>query len=629
VNNTGSNRRILIIAGLLGIFALTIVIHYGRIMLSPAPVGNDPTPGLPVERGPILDRNGRLLAIQTELPTVTAWTPYIDDPEGTADQLSRILDLEYDNILSSLQLENRDVIIKRTISPGEAEVIELLQQQGELRGVTLRRDFGRIYPEGRTASHVLGFTGTENVGLEGIELTQNAILSPQNGTAGSREYGNQIFLTLDVVIQHSLEEIAERLMDEHDPDSVMILVMDAPSGEFLGYVSVPDFDPNTFSEFEDDDRYNRPIRMAYEPGSVFKVFSLASIIHLGGVNDDSRFDTRGGYVSDQIDIPITDLGNYGIIDPGGIIRLSSNVGAAYASDTVDRESFYYMLRQFGFGQSTGLELNGEQRGLLAPEPRWSGRTKPTIAIGQEIGVTAVQMMQAATVLANDGIMLKPHLIKRIVDPSGTIIREYQREPVREVLRRPVADQILNYMNGASQPNGTGRRAAVEGINISVKTGTAEVIDPETGRYSDELFIASTLAIFPTEDPQVIVYVVIQHPRGESFLGGVIAAPVVREIAEFLIPYLQIVSGGQRIVDLPPNLEIFEPVLPEIGTEIPDFRGLPMRTVIPLYAREDIFVQIYGSGWVVNQDPAPGSPYSEGMELKLYLEDSDSPQDEIP
>jgi cell division protein FtsI (penicillin-binding protein 3) len=623
VNNAASNRRIIIIAGLLGIFALTLVFHYGRIMLTPGPEGSDPIADVQIERGPILDRNGRLLAIQTELPTVTVWTPYVEDPEATAEQLSRILDLDYDALLSNLQLENRDVIVKRTISPGEAEIIELLKQQGELRGVNLRRDFGRIYPEGRTASHVLGFTGTDNRGLEGIELTQNAILSPGN-RAGSREYGSQIVLTIDVVIQHTMEQIADRLMETHNPDSVMIMVLDAPTGEFLSYVSVPDFDPNEFSQYDENARRNRPIQMAYEPGSVFKVFSLASMIHLGGVNDASRFDTTGGYTSDQIDIPITDLGNYGVLSPGGIIKYSSNVGAAYASDTVDRESFYYMLRQFGFGQTTELELNGEERGLLAPENRWSGRTKPTIAIGQEIGVTAVQMVQAATALANDGVMLRPHLIKRIVDASGSVIREFQREPVREVLRRPVADQILEYMRGASEANGTGRRAAIEGVNISVKTGTAEVIDPATGRYSDELFVASTLAIFPTEDPRLIIYVVIQHPRGESFLGGVIAAPVVREIAEFLIPYLQINTGEQRITDLPQNVEIFEPALPEIGTTIPDFTGLPLKTVIPLYGRDDLYVQIRGSGWVVSQDPLPGSPYREGMELTLYLADDEAP-----
>ncbi len=625
MNSAASNRRIYIIATVLGIFALALVVHYAGIMLSGSDNDGGSGPGFAVERGPILDRNGRLMAIQSELPTVTVWTPFVEDRESTAGQLAAVLNLDYDVVLASLSLENRDVIIKRTITPSEAEVLELLKQQGELPGVNLRRDFGRIYPEGRSAAHVLGFTGIDNVGLEGIELTQNAVLRPES-PSGGRIFGNQIFLTIDSVIQHAMEEIGERLMDLHDPDSVMILVADAPSGELLSYVSLPDYDPNSFSEYSEDDRRNRPIQMSYEPGSVFKVFSVASFLHLGGISGSSVFDTAGGYTNSQIDIPITDLGNYGIVNPEGIIRLSSNVGAAFASDTVDRESFYFMLRQFGFGQRSGFPLNGEARGLLAPESRWSGRSKPTIAIGQEIGVTGIQMIQAATALANDGVMIRPQIIRKIVSPSGEVLSESRREPVREVIQSSVADQMLQYMLAASGPNGTGRRAAVEGINISVKTGTAEVIDPETGRYSDELFIASTLAIFPTENPRLIVYVVIQHPRGDSFLGGVIAAPAVKEIADFLIPYLQINSGEANRLPLPPNVEIFEPQLPDIAETIPDFRGLPLKTVLPLYSREDMFVQIQGRGWVVRQEPAPGSPYAEGMELTLFLDDDREPEE---
>ena len=612
------NKRIQGIIILLTVFALIIAVHFGRIMLAPTESANIPSSILNVERGPILDRNGRLLAIQTELPTVTVWTPYIDEKEQVATSLSQILNIPYEEILAKLNIANRDIIIKRTIPPAEAEVIGLLKQQGELRGVNLRRSVERIYPEGRSASHVIGFVGTENIGLEGIEFTQDSLLSPPSIEPGERSYGKQIFLTLDIVIQHAVEEIADRLMEEHGPDSVMVIVMDAKSAEILSYVSKPDYNPNTFNEYDDDSRRNRPVQMSYEPGSVFKVFSLTAIMQLGGIGDDSIFNTSGGYLNSQINIPITDLGDYGNIGPEGIITFSSNVGAAYASDTVDRRNFSQMLQQFGFGQVTGIELNGEEQGLLAPVNRWSGRSKPTIAIGQEVGVTAIQMVQAATALANKGSMLRPQIIKRIVDSSGELIQEQGRQELRKVLRSDVAEQMLRYMQNASRGGGTGRRVFIEGTNISVKTGTGEVFDPARRAYSDELFVASTLAILPTEDPELIIYLVIQHPRGESFLGGVIAAPAVREVAAFLIPYLQI-GAEPDTQGLPQTLEILEPVLPDITLGIPDFRGLPLSTVVPLYARRDISVQIYGSGWVKRQVPPPGSEYQEGMHIELYLE----------
>ncbi|WP_169730433.1 penicillin-binding transpeptidase domain-containing protein [Salinispira pacifica] len=621
MNTSLSNRRIAVVGGALLLFAVTLLIHYGRIMLSAGETYDPPGSVLDVERGPILDRNGRLLAIQSELPTVTVWTPYVEDSQATAQQLSRVLNIPREDILQRLSIPNRDVVIKRTITPGEAEVLELLKQQGELPGVTLRRDVGRVYPEGNSASHVIGFTGTDNSGLEGIEFTQDELLSPAPDNPRKRVYGSQIFLTIDIVIQNAVEQIAEDLMEQHSPDSVMIMVMDAKNGDMLSYVSKPDYDLNRFNEFDEDVRRNRPIQMSYEPGSVFKVFSLASFMHLGGVTDSSRFNTSGGYTNPRISIPITDLGNYGVIGPRGIIQYSSNVGAAYASDTVNRESFYHLLRRFGFGQPTGIELNGEESGLLADVERWSGRSKPTIAIGQEIGVTAIQMMQAASALANEGVLLKPHIIKRIVSPSGELIREYGRTPVREVLEPEVADAILEYMNAASGSGGTGRRAAIDGMEISVKTGTAEVIDPETGRYSDELFIASTLAILPSDNPELIMYVVIQHPRGDSFLGGRIAAPVIKDLGEFIIPYLQLDAGGERIPGLPSSLEIAEPLLPPISSQIPDYSGLPLKTLLALYEREDLSLRIHGNGWVQRQTPPPGTPFQEGMELNLYLDDT--------
>jgi len=427
-------------------------------------------------------------------------------------------------------------------------------------------------------------------------------------------YGNQVFLTIDMNIQYESERLAQRALTEHQADSVVLLTMDADTGDILGYASLPTFDPNRFLEYSEAERRNRPISDVYEPGSVFKIFSVGSFLQLGGITQNSLFVTNGVY--DRADPPIHDLANYGTVDTPGIIRLSSNVGAALASESVDGRAFYNMLKLFGFGEETGIELNGEERGLIARPEDWSSRTQPTLAIGQEIGVTAIQLISGATVYANRGILLKPNIIDKIVTPDGRIIRNFGRTPVREVVSADVASVMLAAMESAVRDNGTARRLRYEGLRIAAKTGTAETIDPETGTYSDEAFLASTLAILPVDNPRLIVYLAIDHPRGEEFYGGRIAAPLVREYLNFLVPYLGIPVDGDTLVDRPGRITVQPVILPPLKEIVPDYTGLPKRALLPLLTRTDLTVTLDGYGWVVSQDPPPGAPFSPGMALRL-------------
>jgi cell division protein FtsI (penicillin-binding protein 3) len=275
-----------------------------------------------------------------------------------------------------------------------------------------------------------------------------------------------------------------------------------------------------------------------------------------------------------------------------------------------------MLRHFGFGDSTGIPLNGEEKGMFREPAAWSGRSKPTISIGQEISVTAMQIMKAATALANEGIILEPHIVKKIVSPDGKLIKEYGRQPIKPLLSPDTARTIVNYMASATE-TGTGQKAALEGIRISTKTGTAQTIDPETGAYSATAFVASCLALFPTEDPQIIAYVVIESPRGEYY-GGRIAAPVINEVANFVVPYMGISRAGERVLDHSGRIAIPRMSLPEMTALVPDFTGYSKRTLQPLLNRRDVKVFINGSGWVYRQNPAPGTALSEGMTLTLEL-----------
>jgi cell division protein FtsI (penicillin-binding protein 3) len=602
----------------IAVITAIVLYRYGSIMLTAdsreqAPAASELEPP---ERGPILDRNGRILALQTELDTVTAWTPHIDDPAAVANTLASILGTDSEELRERILSSSGYLVVQRTVTPSQSEAVGAAIEAGNLPGIRLEPDVGRSYPEKDLAAHVIGYVGLGNRGLEGIEYTMDEELQPDPGEG---VYGNQVFLTIDVNIQHELERLAEATRARHDADSVMLLAMDAHSGEMLGYASKPSFDPNRFQAFDESARRNRPISFIYEPGSVFKIFSVASFLELGGIDRGDTFQTSGGYVNETAGFQIKDLGDYGRITTEGILKYSSNVGAAYASETVTAESFYHMIKLFGFGEETGILLNGEERALLRRPSRWSARTQQTVAIGQEIGVTAMQMITAATVFANDGILLEPHIVRKIVSPDGRTLRTYGREPVREVVSPSSAQIILEAMRAATEPDGTARRISTEGIDIAAKTGTAEVFDPELGSYSDEEFIASTLAMFPAEAPQVILYVVIDHPREGGFYGGRIAVPVARDAIDYMVEYLGIPTGTDEIVEHSGRVRVSRAELPEFDGTIPDLTGLPKRSLLPLLASERLRVRIEGSGWVVRQDPAPGTPIEPGMTLHVELE----------
>jgi len=600
---------------LLGLIVAFLLVRYGSIMLGPPQEPAEPRPdAAPIERGPILDRNGRILAIQTRLDTVWAWRPEIEDPDAVASELARALSLDEAELAEKLTGSTGSVTIKRTITPSESTAVIALQDAGKIPGVRLRDDAGRSYPERSNLGSVIGFVGDDGQGLSGIEYTMEPWLLPSNPDS---RFGNQVFLTIDLNIQYESERLAERALEEHRADSVVLITLDTRTGDILGYASVPDYDPNRFAEYPASAQRSRPISQVYEPGSVFKIFTVGSFLQTGGIGPDSIFRTTGIYTA--TDPPIRDLANYGTINTTGIIRLSSNVGAAMASESISPRSFYTMLRLFGFGEETGIELNGEENGLLARPEAWSPRTKPTLAIGQEIGVTALQLVSAATVYANEGVLLKPNIIDKIVSADGRVLRDWGRTPVREVVSPQTAAIILGAMESAVADGGTARRLRFEGLRIAAKTGTAEKIDPESGTYSEDAFLASTLAILPADDPRVIVYVAIDHPRGPEFYGGRIAAPLVREYLDFLVPYLGIPVEGFDSVPAPNRITVQPIRLPDMVDTVPDFTGLPKRALLPLLSRDDVNVIMDGFGWVTSQDPPPGTSLREGMTITLELE----------
>ncbi|MDR2730495.1 MAG: transpeptidase family protein [Treponema sp.] len=606
-----------IIFSILIVFALYLLVYYGALI-----VKND-RPAIPrqsagfTERGSILDRNGRYLAIQTRRADVSVWRPSISKIEEVSRELGPVLDMKPADIIEKIESASSNFIyIKRQIDDSAARQLASLLEEKKIHGVTIEPIVGRIYPEKNLASQTIGFTGDRNRGLAGIEYAFDDVL---NGTENNGK-GSLVILTIDTTVQYILERIASQTMNETGAEAVMLLAMDPRTGDILGSASLPDFDPNNIRASDENSRMNRPVIWAYEPGSVFKIFSVAALLDSNAIFGNSVFLCNGVYeriTKRGKKIEIKCLGAHGRVSAREIIINSCNAGAAYASDNLSSGIFYDILSDFGFGYRTGAGLSGETAGYLIPSQRWSDRSKPTLAIGQEIAVSAFQMLQAASAVSNDGILVPPKIVSRIVSPDGASLA-WEGGDSRRVLKAETARSMRSYMVDAASGIGTGWRASVDDLSLAVKTGTAQIIDPVTRRYSDTDFIASCIALLPAESPSLILYLVIIKPKGEIF-GGRIAAPAIREAAEELIDYLGIPRGRNPQIDHSPNVTIPAARLPPILSHVPDFTGLAKRILLPLLLRDDISVEIHGDGWVRRQSPAAGTPVTAGMTIILELE----------
>ncbi|HUJ76403.1 MAG TPA: penicillin-binding transpeptidase domain-containing protein [bacterium] len=621
-------RRLFIFASLLGLIAIGLVVQLVRLaVVLPSREGGDALVLPEVQRGSILDRQGRILAVTTRMRRVSVWTPAVTAAQETATELGRALGMEPTDVLAAIQKRDGYVVIKRRVSQEEADAVQALKSDGKLAGVSVENDFSRFYPQGHLASHVVGYLGADNVPLDGVEYTFNDELAPQPvGTDSQTVYGDQVFLTIDLDVQFAVDKVARAAMEADKPDSIMILVMAARTGEILAYTALPDFDPNEFQQatplIDPASLVNRPVTAAYEPGSVFKIFSLSSMLDQHAISPTDVFPS--GFYEKKFPsgetVRIRDILPHGELVPQQIIQYSSNVGAAYASERMDADTFYRMLTRFGFGKQTGIPLQGETAGLLRPVSQWSARSKPTITFGQEVSASAIQVAAACTAIADGGVLLKPLIVSKIVSPQGTVVKEFGREPLWEVISPDSARTMLSWMETATLPTGTAHLAAVDGVRISAKTGTAQVTNAKTGAYSDSDFIASLIGIFPTDNPQFIVYVVVQNPRGQSYYGSQIAAPIFHDIAVGLADWAGLPRAGTTAAAARSQVPPASSALPvvTVGSPMPDLRGTPKKLLLPLLLRTDLSVTIDGSGYVVSQTPQPGARLDAGMKIGLEL-----------
>jgi len=618
-------RHYIILAVLLVLASVTLV-RYGRLALGTTGQSLASSARIVSIRGPIYDREGRLLAVDTDLYDVSIWKPSLSRGKEAvfATALAAAIGVPESEILARLTGEGADfAYIARRVSSDVARSIEQTVADTNMNGIRIDRVAGRVYPERALAAHLVGFVGTENRGLSGAEAAFESSLAADPAQAiGGYAYGNAVYLSIDADLQFKLESLARAALVRNAAEGIALVAMEARTGSVLAYVSLPDFDPNQFLASDRSTWVDRVSIYAYEPGSVFKVYSMSSLIALGGIDEHSEFTCDGSYEKTMPSgekIVITCLGSHGTVDVAKILEYSCNSGAAYASDTVSPIDFYSKVREFGFGERVGADLASDSPGVIRKPETWSGRTKPTIAIGQELLVTALQMTTAATVIANGGILIRARTLDRIVGPDGTSIDDPQPIVIRRVMEKAEADSILGAMENATLSTGTGHRARIDDLRMSVKTGTAQVIDPETRRYSDTDFIASTIALFPSEAPEYIVYAAIFNPKGISTYGGRIAAPLVKDVANVIADLYGVARTGSASALHDGRVMVTGTDAVRIGETMPDLRGTPKRALTALLERDDILVEIEGDGWVREQSPAPGSLVEPGSTVLLKLE----------
>ncbi len=573
-----------------------------------------------VERGLILDRNGDVLAIQTRQKNVTIWKPNIVNIEETAKILADIFSRSVPALMKKIEEGAKYQTLFKNAKENQIQQIETLKSEGKLKGVYLEDALDRLYPLGELASHIIGFTDYKNIGKSGIEQKLDETLYPA-GSHFHSGYGNTVKLTIDKNIQYYCEKIAQKGWEENKAESVIFIVMDAKNGEILALTSRPTYNPNELENANRRSLANLSAVYAYEPGSVFKIFSIGAALDTGLINKDSLFDCEGNYIINPEKgkkIKITCLKHHGLQHYNDVIKNSCNVGTSTIMEEMNNYNFYQILRDFGFGQPTGIEFPYENPGILSHPKRWSIRSKPTIAFGQEILTTAIQLVTATTVYTNEGKLLKPHLVQSITRPDGSLVRQYHREPIRQVLQPQTAKDILAAME-ENTIDGTGKRSIVKGLKISTKTGTAQMIDKKTKRYSKESYFASCLAVLPTDDPQFIIYGGINSPKGESIYGGVIATPLIKELAIECIYQYNLDRGQSTKIETDNTVRRAIPQQATLGNRMPNLIGFAKSDLMPLFKNKKMKIKIKGNGWVVKQDPPEGTEIDEESVITLELE----------
>jgi len=616
-------------------------------------------------RGIVYDRNLHELAMSISVESCYSIPSDITDHDMVARLLSGVLDVSADEIASKLAGPSNFVWIARKLRPEKVERIKEMN----LRGINFMTERQRFYPKQKLAAHVLGYVDVDEKGLGGIEYSLDSKIRGRPGRlmiladAHSRPYessergaeaGSNVVLTLDQNIQYIAEkEMAQAIKDTH-ASAGSIIVEDTATGEILAMTNYPNFDPNAKADAGSEARMNRAIAASYEPGSVFKIVTLAAALEEGITTPDEVVDCQMGaiYIAGH---RIRDHKPFGLLTVSQILAKSSDVGAIKLGLRLGAPKLYDYIHGFGFGTPTGIDLPGETRGILHPLDHWTPVSPGSISMGQEVGVTAIQLISAMNSIANGGMWVRPHVISGM--RQGANIIPIPQPPARFVIRPQTAATMRSMLEGVVLQGGTAPAARLDGYTAAGKTGTAQKIDPSTGRYSGSQVIASFVGFAPINNPAVTILITLDSPVG-LHEGGQVSAPVFKRVAEQVLAYLNtpqdapIAPGLKRasynpksaddeadssdfdpsqvesetaqadIVATPPQRENAGTRPPTLafaadeGVIVPALSGKTVREVSQDCARLGISPSLVGTGVAIEQEPVAGTTVRRGSRVTV-------------
>ncbi len=548
------------------------------------------------KRGTIYDRNREVLAMSIDAESVYAHPRRVRNAPLLAQSLAPILHIDVKELHEKLTVSKSFVWLQRKISPQQASALRAFVDEG----IGLQQEGKRYYPKRELAANVLGFVGTDNQGLAGLEYFYDTYMKgePQQVIFRRDAHGRNLplvelphftiprgfdlILTLDENIQYIVEkELAAQVLASKARNGIAI-IMNPHTGEILALAEYPSFNPNSFGAYQPHQRLTKGITDGFEPGSTFKVVVAAAALEEGLVKPDELIFAEYGAITVG-GKRIKDYKPFGWLTFQEILEKSSNVGAIKIAQRLGEKRFYHYMRQFGFGQKTGIDLPGEIPGLLRPPEEWSRVSIGALTIGQEILVTPLQLITAFSVIANGGMLVKPYVVQRI--ERGEEVREDRRPQVIRRVISPAVSQKLRLLLQGVVEQGTGKLAAVEGYKVAGKTGTAQKFDPWTKTYSNHKSVVSFVGFLPVEDPQVTILVVLDEPQGQEVWGGTLAAPVFSRIAQQVMHYLQIPGQNSQVVWLEPEEPTSVPEeMASIQEETPDMSWTSLERLSGEWAR---------------------------------------------
>lgn len=578
------------------------------------------------DRGKILDRNGKVLATNITTTTVYVVPNQIENKELVALKLAEILDAKYENILAHL---NKRTSIEKLNPEGRQLDSETADKISALNydGVYLMKESKRYYPYGTTLSHVLGYVGIDNQGLSGLELQYDEYLTGKNGSIkytsdgkGKRLNNNEVYekpqngiditLTIDIDIQLALERELQNATDKYSPEESLAMVMDPNTGEVLAMASNPSFDPNNYQDYDIETlNRNLPIWKNYEPGSTFKIITLAASLEEQTINLFTDHYHDGGSINvEGARIKCWKAGGHGSESFLEVVENSCNPGFVVMGQKLGTEKLYSYIQNFGFTEKTGIDLNGESKGIMFKLANIGPVEQATISFGQGISVTPIQQVTGVSAAVNGGNLYTPYVVKYLTEPeTNDIVKENKPTLVRKVISEETS-QMVRYALESVVANGTGKNAYIENYRVGGKTGTAQKV--KDGVYMSGNYIVSFIGFMPADKPEYVVYVAIDHPQGVTQYGGTVSAPIAKNILKSII----------SIKDIEPSADVIPREYTWLDTKYIKAPDVVNKTLKEAQKELKQFkIETTGDGEnVIYQSPEAGLYVKENSTIKLML-----------